>query len=274
MRRGASRTAEYRLQLTITAVARPVRRSVVRRVVLAAELSGFVARPDGGEGGPRPACGVHPSGSVSGIRLSSRLVSSPSGVRSPGVVVQGSAVRPSGVRPSGVHPSSVQPSAVHSVRPDASGRLIPHQAVALGDQVEAAGNRHTGMERGLWAAAPSGGSVDGQGGWAGDAAEVARGSVGCRWRIRAGLGQGGVRSACRCGCAVDRGTGYSARWPHPPRGCRPRLGLRPQCVVVAEPDARVGGPVGATGGAGGDARAAPARPRPAANAPGSLPTVL
>jgi hypothetical protein len=62
----------------------------VRRVVLAAELSGFVAGPDGGERGPRPACGVHPSGSVSRIRLSSRLVSSPSGVRSPGVVVQGS----------------------------------------------------------------------------------------------------------------------------------------------------------------------------------------
>jgi hypothetical protein len=35
--------------------------------------------------GPRPPCGVRPSGSSSGIRLSS-----PSGVRSPGFVVQGS----------------------------------------------------------------------------------------------------------------------------------------------------------------------------------------
>jgi hypothetical protein len=52
------------------------------------------------------------------------------------------------------------------------------------------------------------------------------------------------------------------------------LGVRPRCVVVAEPDARLGGPGGATGGAGGDGRAAPARPKPAASAPGSLPAAL
>jgi hypothetical protein len=52
------------------------------------------------------------------------------------------------------------------------------------------------------------------------------------------------------------------------------LGTRPRWVVVAEPDARVGGPGGVTGGAGGDGRAAPARPQPAAGAHSSVPAVL
>ena len=188
LRRGASRTAEYRLQLTITAVARPVRRSVVRRVVLAAELSGVVARPDGGEGGPRPACGVQPSGSVSGIRLSSRLVSSPSGVRSPGVVVQGS-----GGPAVCVHPSSVQPSAVHSVRPDASVRLIPHQAGGVGGPSRGGGQPAHGNGARLWAAAPSGGSVDGQ---EAGRATLPRSRVG-QWGVGGGSGPGWVGSG-RC----------------------------------------------------------------------------
>jgi hypothetical protein len=76
------------------------------------------------------------------------------------------------------------------------------------------------------------------------------------------------------GCAVGTGAGCSARWRHPPRGCRPRLGARPRWVVVAEPDARVGRPGGATGRAGGDGCAAPARPKPAASAPSSVPAAL
>src|ERR671910_505881 len=71
-----------------------------------------------------------------------------------------------------------------------------------------------------------------------------------------------------------RGAGGSARWPHRPRGWRPRLGARPRWVVVAEPDARAGGPGGARGGAGGDGHAAPARPQPAASAPSSPPAAL
>jgi hypothetical protein len=74
--------------------------------------------------------------SASGIRRSGRSVSSPSGVRSPGLVVRGPAVRPSAVHPSSVHPSGVHPSGVQpaGVRPRPSGRvrLVPPQAVALG----------------------------------------------------------------------------------------------------------------------------------------------
>jgi hypothetical protein len=51
-------------------------------------------------------------------------------------------------------------------------------------------------------------------------------------------------------------------------------GWRPRWVVVAEADVRMGGPGGASGRAGGDGRAAPARPGLAASAPGSLPTAL
>ena len=60
----------------------------------------------------------------------------------------------------------------------------------------------------------------------------------------------------------------------PPPGCRPRMGGRPRCVVVVAPAARVDGPGGADGLAGGDGRAAPARPRLAASVPGLLPTAL
>jgi hypothetical protein len=93
--------------------------------------------------GPRPPCGVRPSGSSSGIRLSSRPVSSPSGVRSPGFVVQGSGgpdgrCPPSGVDPSGVQPPGVQPPGVQPVCPDAS---VPSTSGGgVGDQAGAAGH--------------------------------------------------------------------------------------------------------------------------------------
>jgi hypothetical protein len=39
-----------------------------------------------------------------------------------------------------------------------------------------------------------------------------------------------------------REQGCSARWRQPPRGCRPRLGARPRCVVAAEPGRSGGRP--------------------------------
>ena len=147
MRRGASWTAEHHLQLTVAAVARPVRSSVGALGVLAAERSWVVARPDGVCPAERPA-GIQRSGvvavvdtasrpatasvagvqhtvsthpvSASGIRLSSRPVSGHLGRRPEGPGGRPSAVHPSSVQPSAVHPSGVRPSAVHpsSVQPD------------------------------------------------------------------------------------------------------------------------------------------------------------
>ena len=113
MRRGASWTAAYHVQLTVAAVARPVRSSMVPLVLLAAELSWVVARPDrrhlpGGASsrhpasrvavvdtartpamasvaGRCPACGVHPSAVVVRVRRSGRPVSRASGVHPSGV---------------------------------------------------------------------------------------------------------------------------------------------------------------------------------------------
>jgi hypothetical protein len=112
VRRGASWTATYHLQLTVAAVARPVRSSVVPLVVGAAERSWpWTAqtasarrsrqRASSGQasmGGRCPACGVHPSGSSSGMRLSSRPVSGP-------LVSSASSVQPSGARPSSPFPA-------------------------------------------------------------------------------------------------------------------------------------------------------------------------
>jgi hypothetical protein len=115
--------------------------------------------------------------------------------------------------------------------------------------------------------------------------------VGGRWRTRAaglGAGRGGracplsdqaARPACGApvagGGAVGAGAGGSARWRRqPPRGCRPRLGARSRWVVVAEPDVRVGGPGGGHWKGRRDGRGGPARPKPAASAPSSLPAVL
>jgi hypothetical protein len=113
------------------------------------ERSGVVAvgdtasRQATGVGRRCPACGVHPSGL--GVRDPAVR---PSGVRSPGVVVQRvrrsavavhpSSVQPSAVHPCGVQPCGVQPCGVCPVCPDAS--VSSHaQAVASGTQVELAG---------------------------------------------------------------------------------------------------------------------------------------
>jgi hypothetical protein len=216
----------------------------------------------------------------------------PSGVRSPGFVVRGPAVRtvgvhPSSVQPSGVHPSGVQPSGVQPVwcppRPSGRVRLLPPQAVALGNQMGAAGQPapRERVEVPV-AAAPSSGSVSGRG--LDDRGRRCRGRG--RWGVGgvpAGLGAGGGGRACplpdQAGQAgmrstrgwrlrEGRGAGASARLLHRQRGCRRGLGGRPRWVVVVAPVARVGGPGGADGRAGGDGRTAPARPRPAAGATG------
>src|SRR5215217_3885940 len=118
-----------------------------------------------------------------------------------------------------------------------------------------------------------------------------RRSGGGGWRTRAaGLGGGRGGRACplsdQAGQAAVSGrpSRAAARWAREQAAARAggtgrvaavlELGARPRWVVVAEPDARVGGPGGVTGGAGGDGHAAPARPRPAASAPSSLPAAL
>jgi hypothetical protein len=136
LRRGASWTAAYHVQLTVAAVARPVRSSMVPLVLLAAELSWGCCSPrrylPGGASsrhpasgvavvdiartpamasvaGRCPACGVQPP-------IRGRPGSGCPAVRCPASPVFGHLGSLSGVRlsgPSAVHPSSVQPSGVH-----------------------------------------------------------------------------------------------------------------------------------------------------------------
>jgi len=98
--------------------------------------------------GPRPACGVHPSGFV--VRCPAVQPSGVQPVRCPvtwfvvrGLAVQPSGGHPSSVRPCGVHLSSVQPSGVRP-RPSGRARLLPPQAVALGTRWGRRGNLHHG----------------------------------------------------------------------------------------------------------------------------------
>jgi hypothetical protein len=222
---------------------------------------------------------THPVSS-SGVRRSSRPVASRPvsghlGWSSGCPAVRSSAVHPSGVQPSGVHPSGVRPFGVHpssvqpgGVPPRGFGRvrLLPCRAVALGPGQ--CGGHPSPQERveSRWAAALWSGSVDGRAGLdAGGAAKVACWSVG----VGGGLGPGMVRAA-----ALWAGAGYSARWPHLPRGCQPgwmrdhdawlSWSLTPRWMVPGR---------GQCAGRR-DGRAAPARPRLAASASGSLPTAL
>jgi hypothetical protein len=236
-----------------------------------------------------PACGVHPSGVV--VRSGGPAVRCPA-VRCPAVrcpVTRGRRPGPA-VRPSAVHPSSVQPS---GVRPRRSGRvrLLPPQAVASGAQAGAAGQpspqEPVEVPVGCRAVQRLGRRPSRPGG----RARLPRSRVG-QWESVADLGRlgaGGGSSACpaerpgRLGRRAERrgwrrregtGGGCSARWPHLPRGCRPGLGARPRWVVVAEADARVDGPERGRWACRRDGRAAPARPRLATSASGSLPTAL
>jgi hypothetical protein len=249
VRRGASWTAAYHLQLTVAAVARPVPSGVDALGVLAAERSWWLlaqttfarrsvqpgssgrasspwsTRPAATPRRRSPVCpawvSTHPV-SVSGIRLSSRPVSGHLGSSSSG----------SGARPSAVHPSGVQPSGVCPVRPDAS--VSSHaQAVALGTRSRWPGDRDHRTGGGPCGCRAVDGSVDGRGGRdAGDTAQVAL--VGGRSvadpgrRLGAGggracplsdqAGQAGVRSArrgrlrCGHGSGLQREVAASATW--------------------------------------------------------------
>jgi hypothetical protein len=170
VRQGASWTAAYHRQLTVAAVASPIRGRVGALGVLAAERSWLLlaqtasarsslqpvssgrasapwsTRPAACHGVGRrcPACGVHPSG-LGGPGSGCPAVRCPVtwGRRLEGSGARPSAVHSSGVQPSAVHPCGVQlygvqPSGVCPVRPDAS--VSSHaQAVALGTQVELVG---------------------------------------------------------------------------------------------------------------------------------------
>jgi hypothetical protein len=237
VRRGASWTAASHLQLTVAAVTRPIRRSVVPLVVRPAELSWLVDRPDGV--GRRsvssvrcPPIRVRRPGSGGGRLVSSRPVS--------GHLVSSSG--DTAVRPSAVHPSSVQPAGVQPVRcpagwcpPRRSGRvrLLPHRAAALGPG--RCGGRPSPRERveSRWAATSSSGSVNGPAGLdAGEAAEAASvsrgvgggpGPGGCgggACPLSDQAGQAGVGAPVAGGGAGGRGAGPGASWPHRPRGCR------------------------------------------------------
>jgi hypothetical protein len=151
VRRGASWT--YHLQLTVAVVARPDGVCPAERPA-DIQRSGIVALVDPARtpatasvAGRCPASGVPHPVSSSGIRRSSRPVSSPSGVRSPGFVVQvsggpvacGPPVRcpalwcPPGQRPAGWCPP---------VGPDVS--VSSHTGRWRWAQVGAAGTRHHG----------------------------------------------------------------------------------------------------------------------------------
>jgi translation initiation factor IF-2 len=287
----------------------PAQTAAARRSVQPAssgQASSPWSTPPGRQPWHRSPVGVHHRvsthpGSSSGIRRSSRLVSSPSGVRSPGSswcpAVRPSAVHPSGVRPSGVRPRPVsglwcppvqRPAGwvrpVVRTRPSppilgggVGPRSVRRAPVTTGTgrvpvgcrAVERFGRRPSRPGRGQ-AVLPS--SRGGQRGVGGGPGRVGGGGGACPLSDQAG--QAGVRSAVagrrRCGT----GGGCGARWPRLPRGCRREPGWRPRWVVVAEPAARVDGPERADGRAGSGGRAAPARPRLAAGAPGWLPAAL
>jgi hypothetical protein len=189
VRQGASWTAAYHRQLTVAAVARPVRSSVGALGVLAGERSWLLLartasarssvqpvsrgrrrrrgrhgqQASHGVGRRCPACGVHPSGF--GVRDPAVR---PSGVRSPGVVVQR-------VRRSAVCCPPVQCPAVWCL-PRPSGR-VRHLYLRRWRWGPTRGGRatvSTGKGGGPGGCRAVDGSIDGRGGRdAGDAAEVA-----------------------------------------------------------------------------------------------------
>jgi hypothetical protein len=224
VRRGASWTAASHRQLTVAAVARPVRGSVGALGVLAAArswwllaqttsaqrsaqplsrgraLSPWSTRPAGTPRRRSPVSSLRcpPIRSrASGIWLSGRPVSGHLGSSSRGSGDRSAAVHPSGAQPSAVqlsavHPCGVQPS---GVRPRRSGRvrLLPCSGVALGPGRGGRATVTTGTGEDPVAAGRRR-LDDGRGGRdAGDAAEVAL----VRGRWLAGPGR-------RVGCGPRR----------------------------------------------------------------------
>jgi hypothetical protein len=250
---GASWTAAYHLQLTVAAVARPVRGSVGAPGVLAAArswwllaqtasaqrsvqplsrgraLSPWSTRPAGTPRRRPPVCpagGVHPSGF--GVRDPA--------VRCP-VTWAGRPEGPASGRLLSTRPVSSRPLSCRAVSsrlvsapvgPDAS--VSSHSGGGGGDQVELAGDRDHRDGWGPVAAGPS--TARSTVAEAGTRATLptSRWSVEGGWRTRAtGLGAGrdgracppsdqagqaGARSALAGGCALGTGAGCSARWPH------------------------------------------------------------
>jgi hypothetical protein len=196
------------------------------------------------------------------------------------------AVRSSAVHPSGVQPSGVQPAAVRPVGPDPSVSSIPGGGVGPRSVRRASVTTGTGrVPVGCRAVERFGRRPSRPGrGRCCRARVLVSGGLG--WRTRAGLGT----AAARARCATSRpGRRAERPWLAAERGHRVRLrrevaapaawlpsgaGWRPPWVVAVGPAARVGGPGGADRLAGGDGRAAPARPRLAASVPGSRPAAL
>ena len=307
VRRGAAWPAKRPSSCRSWRWSSPVRRRAIPLGVLAAELSCFAARPEasvqrtssgqapspfstmpGRQPGRRSPVGVqqavstHPVPS-SGARLSSRLMSGPSGVQSPGFVVRDPAPGHLVSTP----PVSSPLVSTPSIRTRPSGPIRRWRW----DRPRRHGNPHHGNgSRSLGAAGSSSGSGrrPSRPGrrrrrrghpWSAGRSMVDPGRVGGgrRPRLDAGL-PGQARPACGAPVA---GGGARAREEAAARGCRTGrqaaflgMGGRPRCVVVVAPAAGVDGPRGADGRAGGDGRAAPARPRQRASAPGSLPAAL
>jgi hypothetical protein len=228
-----------------------------------------------------PACGVHPSG----FGVQDPAVQ-PSGVRSPGVVVQ--RVRQSDVccppiqRPAVCCPLVQCPAVWCLPRPSGHVRILPLRrwstTVTTGTgggpvAAEPSTARSTVEEAGTRATLPK-----------------SRWSVGGRWRTRAaGLGVGRGGRACplsdQAGQAGVRSPSRRLRCGHGSRLQRevaaPATWLASSGWVRdhgawSSPSLTPGraAPEGPLGRAGGDRRAAPARPKPAASAPSSLPAAL
>ena len=209
-----------------------------------------------------PAGGVHPSGF--GVR---DPAVQPSGVRSPGVVqrVRRSAVCCPPVRCPAVRCPAVWCPAVWcpppSVRTHPSG---PPAGRGVWGQADAA-RQPAPWERGpgpLWAAPSSSGlgrrpSRPGPRrrrrghAWSAGLSGADPGRVGCGRRPPLTLASGQARPACGApvagGGAVGHGRRRQREVAAPTRGCRPRMGGRPRCVVVVAPAAGVDGPGGPMG---------------------------
>jgi hypothetical protein len=304
MRRGASWTAAYHLQLTVAAVARPVRSSVGALGVLAAERSWLLlarrsVQPVSSGRASSPCRHCQQASHGVGRRCPPIRFRRPGSgcpavrVRSPGVVprVQRSAVccppvqRPAVCCP----PVRCPPRPVSSRRVSApSVRTRPSPPI---------------LRRWRWGPGRGGRATVTQEWvepwWRPGRRRLDRRSRrpgrGRRCRRRVGQGRSVADPGRRVGCGprrprlptgrpgrpgrrAERPSRAAARWAREQaaaRGCRSGrvagvlgLGARPRWVVVAAPAVRVGGPGGATGRAGADGRAAPARPKPAASAPG------
>jgi hypothetical protein len=283
VRRGASWTAAYHLQPTVAAAAEPVRSSVVPSSSVL--VSGPGRRPPsrrlpGGAASRHPASGV-----VAGVDTARTLRGvghrcPTRGVHPAGCVVRDLAVQPAGVRPVRCPAGCCPPRSVRS-RPSP-----PTSGCSVGDQVETAGQpspqqpgrgRCGGRAVGRLGRRPSS---------PGGRATLPRsrgGQQGGRWRTRARIGAGGGRACPLRGQAGQAGAGsplWLALWAGEQAGAR--VGRSGRVTAVSGWAGDHGGwwswrrPVRVVParGAGGDRGAAPARPRLAADVPGSLVAAL